>query len=265
MKAILNLVFFFFACLYSQTEFFGRTLPSKGNQYFCLKFLPGVFIGDYSGSQGSTTFSHNKGGQYMKNKSIPTNQQNPAQIAVRSGLISISSSWRALASIDRTAWDSFAASIPKSGPFGLPKFLTGHQTFISCNQNLIKVSSTQLLTPGSIPTITSESSVNVNAAGGAATMTITFPTAIQATERIYVRMSAPKSAGIKTGKGLSKFICYLDNTLLSPFNIKIYYELIYGAAWQTSVGSKIFCEISVVDELSGLTTMATLGGDVIAA
>ena len=265
MKSLLKIVFYFFVCLYSQSTFFGRTKPTSGAQVLSLKILPGAFVGDYSGSLGSTTFSHNKGGPYVKNKSIPTNQQSPARIAVRSGLITLSSAWRALTAGQRSAWDVFAASIPKSGPFGLPKFLTGHQTFISCNQNLAKVNTASIDDPGSIPSITSEASVTVAAAGGAGTMTLTFPSAIAATERMYVRMSPPMSAGIKAPKGVCKRITFLTSAGVSPYDVAAEYEAVFGAGWQTAVGSKIFCELQVVDTLSGLTTMATLGGDVIAA
>jgi len=264
MKKVFLLVFYFFACLYAQSVFFGKTDKPKGNQILSVKILPGAIIGDFSGSLGSTTFSHNKGGAYLKNKSIPTNQQSPAQIAVRATLANLSSAWRALLAAERTAWDVFSASIPKSGPFGLPKYLTGHQMFISCNQNLNKVTAANISTPGSVPSITSEASVNVNAAGGAGTMTLQFPTAIVLGELMYVRMSPPLSAGLKSPKNVCKFVTILNDVNLSPFDVVAAYEAVYGVGWQTAVGDKIFAEISVVDTASGLTTQYTLGGDVIA-
>ena len=265
MKKLFFILMPFFVGLFSQSVFFGRSVPSQGSQIASVKILPGALVGDYSGSLGSTTFSRNKGGAYMKNKSIPVNTITPARTAVRQGLAGISSGWRILSDASRNAWANFAASLPKVGVFGLPKLLSGHQMYVSCNQNLLKVSEAVISVPGAVPTITSEASVTVAAAAGAGTMTLSFPTAIAATEKIYVSMSAPLSAGLTAPKNVFKSVAVLDDLDVAPFNIKAAYESLYGPGWSSAAGNKIFTKISVVDTLSGLTNTGTTGGDIIAA
>src|SRR5882762_2144010 len=58
----------------------------------------------WSGSQGSRTFSHNKGGAYTRNRRIPVNPTTVSQGAVRNQLAASSANWANLSDADRNAW-----------------------------------------------------------------------------------------------------------------------------------------------------------------
>ena len=49
-----------------------------------IKTGPAVAV--ISGSVGGTVFSRNKGGAYMRNRSIPVNPQSAAQVVVRAAM-----------------------------------------------------------------------------------------------------------------------------------------------------------------------------------
>ena len=86
-----------------------------------------------SGSAGGYTFSRNRSGPYLRNRSIPTNPGSEAQVIVRGHFASLSSAWAGIADSQRTAWALYAANVSVTNRLGDQIFLTGQQMYIRCN------------------------------------------------------------------------------------------------------------------------------------
>lgn len=72
-----------------------------------------------SGSLAGTVFSHNRGGQYIRNRSTPTNPATSQQTAVRNALATLSNAWvNLLTAQQRTDWDVYAANVPLTNRVG---------------------------------------------------------------------------------------------------------------------------------------------------
>jgi len=72
-----------------------------------------------SGSLGGTVYSHNRGGQYIRNRSTPTNPASAQQQVVRNALSALSNAWvNLLTDAQRTAWDVYAANTPLTNRVG---------------------------------------------------------------------------------------------------------------------------------------------------
>lgn len=87
-----------------------------------------------SGSLGGVTFSHNRGGPYMRTRAVPTNPNSPFQQEVRGAVSQLTSLWlTALTPVQRTAWDTYAEQVPLPNPLGDPRNVGGLAMYIRSN------------------------------------------------------------------------------------------------------------------------------------
>lgn len=101
------------------------------------------FGGGVSGMSGSiqgNTFSHNRFGPYVRNRTTPVNPQSDRQTTVRQALALLTVQWSdTLTQAQRDAWDLYAESVAMIGKFGETIYLTGFNHFI--RSNLIPIQS----------------------------------------------------------------------------------------------------------------------------
>lgn len=84
-----------------------------------------------SGSLNGLTFSHNRGGMYTRNRSIPTNPQSNQQVAVRMYLSQAIGYWKnTFDASNRGTWDDYAANTTWINKLGDPVNLTGLQMWL---------------------------------------------------------------------------------------------------------------------------------------
>lgn len=93
-----------------------------------------------SGSIAGTTWSHNRGGQYTRNRRTPViGTRTPRQGVVKGNFAEASRLWQTLSSADQNAWTSFANAHPIVDRLGQSIKLTGHQFFVRVNAALLNV------------------------------------------------------------------------------------------------------------------------------
>jgi hypothetical protein len=91
-------------------------------------------VGAGSGSLGGLTMSHNRGGQYLRKRVVPTDPGTIRQTAVRTILGILSARWSAnLTAAQRNAWDLYGASVAFINAIGETFYLTGQQQYIRSN------------------------------------------------------------------------------------------------------------------------------------
>jgi hypothetical protein len=87
-----------------------------------------------SGSVGGSTYSHNRAGMYIRNRTMPVNPATPLQQLVRSYFSQLSPAWGAtLSAVQRAAWEVYAANVTMINKLGDPINLTGQQHFLRTN------------------------------------------------------------------------------------------------------------------------------------
>ncbi len=87
-----------------------------------------------SGSLGGMTFSRNRGGPYIRGRSIPTNPNTPQQQAVRSAAAQLASLWRnTLTETQRASWDLYAENVLLPNPLGQSRNVGGLGMYIRSN------------------------------------------------------------------------------------------------------------------------------------
>lgn len=110
-----------------------RLLPSCCYTLTPMALFKSSLLAQASGSLAGTVFSHNRGGQYMRNRSIPTNPSTARQASVREALSTLVYAWsNTLSEAQRTAWTAYADNTPVLNRLGDSIRLTGQQMFVRC-------------------------------------------------------------------------------------------------------------------------------------
>ncbi len=86
-----------------------------------------------SGKLGGIVASHNRGGQYLRGLTIPTNPNTAQQQAVRNALSSLQALFATLTTAQRTGWQTYAINTPVTNALGDSITLTAQQMFVKCN------------------------------------------------------------------------------------------------------------------------------------
>lgn len=96
--------------------------------------IASALVTQVSGSIGGMTGSHNKGGMYLRARSMPTNPNTPLQQAVRALMQQCNQYWRATCTATQRAdWADRAANIPVVGKTGQTEYRTGMNWFVGLN------------------------------------------------------------------------------------------------------------------------------------
>lgn len=137
-----------------------------------------------SGSLGGMTMSHNRGGYYLRARTIPTDPSTQRQIAVRTSLSTLVTSWMdTLTSTQREDWATYAANTPVTNVMGDPVFLTGQQQYIRSGTPRLQHNETlvnpTLVAPADAPVIFNTGDFNTaalvfSASPGAGNMALEF-------------------------------------------------------------------------------------------
>lgn len=94
-----------------------------------------------SGTMAGSVWSHNKGGNYVRNWRVPTNPNTAFQVAMRDYLSQLSTSWgQTLTALQRTAWATFAANVSWVDALGQSINLDGRNWYIKCNSIRLQAS-----------------------------------------------------------------------------------------------------------------------------
>lgn len=96
-------------------------------------------IAEASGSIAGITMSRNKGGNYMRARSIPTNPNTSLQQAVRAAMSQLTVLWQdTLTVAQRAAWATYAENVPLLNPLGQARNVTALNMYVRSNISRIQ-------------------------------------------------------------------------------------------------------------------------------
>lgn len=172
-----------------------------------MALIKSTLLAQISGSLNGTVFSHNAGGQYVRNRSIPTNPGTDRQDVVRTAMTSLSTTWKyALSNLQREQWRLWGATQTVTNRLGDPITLSGIAAFQRVN--LFRISTLSLamiLDPpatGGIDPPPSFASVAISAPiGDAVALTVNLANYTAAGYSLAVYQSGPLSLGLRYYRG----------------------------------------------------------------
>jgi hypothetical protein len=197
-----------------------------------------------SGSQANTTASHNRAGQYYRNRRAPVQPVGTGRRAfIRAAFGAASTGWAGLAAANQAAWIAYANSHPITDALGQSITLTGQQMYVAIGTQLLNVG-------GALPTIPPVSSVVTSPVASVFTVThlgvitVTLAGTGSAADWILMSFSAPVSAGVTFMK------TFWQQTHFAASSVG---GATYGTAYVVQfgtipLGSKVFMKLTPVNE-----------------
>jgi len=227
------------------------------------KFTPGAMTGAISGSLGSTVFSHNAGGPYMRLRAIPTNPQTARQMLIRSCVAQLSANWQNLTAAIQASWNSWALTNPVTNTLGSKTQLTGHQAYIACNLRLLAIGNPVATAAPANPAPDPFTSLTVTAAAGAGTASLAY-TATPTAAGVGVWVTACKlaSPGIVYVKNRLKFLVNAGAAHASPLDIAATLTALFGTLVE---GEKVVCNGFTFNVSTGLLSQPLQASCIVAA
>lgn len=214
-----------------------------------MKGLP-LLLAGMSGSLGGLTFSHNRGGGYVRERAIPTQPNTSFQAVVKGAFGALSTAWSAtVTQIQRTAWDLYATNTPLTDKLGQPFTPTGLNMYIRGNTGLLQDERTRIdngPTTFGLPTVSAVGVSSMSTATEIASITFdnSDPWAIIDDGFLFVFASRPQKPSIGFFKGPYQLAgTVLGDTMTpptSPASITV--------PFATVAGDRVFFRTVVIDE-----------------
>ena len=223
------------------------------------KIKLGAIVVDMSGKLGGHVFAKNKGGNYMRTKTTPSNPQTIYQNTVRAIFALISAKWGNLTESARESWRTAVSSFANTNVFGDLKNPTGKALFQRLNQNL-ELSNQAQLDNAPQPQEIAQTNVdgvdlNIEVSGTEISVIVDFPADNpECTAMLY--MTPKLSEGTKFVKNKLRFIeAKLIGTDDSAVNINA--TKIIERFGFPSVGDKHYVGVRFVNAVGQVTPMQT--------
>lgn len=229
-----------------------------------MKFK-GSHITQASGSLAGVTYSHNRGGQYVRARSIPVSPNTPQQAFMKSTLGELSSLWsEVLTQGQRDGWDSYALNTPLLDPLGDPRNVGGLGMYVRGNAPAIQAAMARIDTPptaAGIAILTAPGITSLSAATQLLTYTFTNtdPWAGAVGGAIFVYMSRPYGQAINGFKGPFRFAGKTLGAVVPPTSPKT-----HTSPFTVAVGQKVFVRFTARDATGRLSTQYIIPVTVVA-
>lgn len=197
-----------------------------------------------SGSQANTTASHNRAGQYYRNRRKPVQPVGTGRRAfIRSAFGSSSAAWSALSDADRGGWETYAAAHPYVDRLGQSIILTGHQMFVAIATNLQNVGEA-IPTDPPADSATVAPSIAAFTVTSAGVITLTLTPSGTVDDFICIAFAMPVSPGVTFQKTFWQQTVVPGNSAGGA---------LYGAAYVAQFGTipagfKVFVKLTPVNQ-----------------
>ncbi len=217
------------------------------------KFTPGPVAARISGSIGGTTFSRNRGGSYMRLRTIPTDPNTAAQQNARAIFSSQSQAWSALTAAQRAAFENWTKQNPIIDTLGASMLLSGHQAFVKLNSRLDKDDEATLTEPPIVKAPLALDTVVVDGDIGLGDVDLVFTaTPLAATVKLWVQAAVLNSVGITYVRNRYRFVMTSAAAAASPVDIQAEVEAVFGVL---IVGQTLHVRVSTFDTATGLLSV----------
>lgn len=199
-----------------------------------------------SGSLNGLTFSHNKGGQYVRARVIPTNPGSSFQSTVRQAMAQLSDLWSSvLTSAQRSVWDFYATQVSVINALGDPIFISGFNHYLRSNIPRLQTDLPRVdngPTTYTLGTFT-EPAVSIDTANDEVDVTFenTDAWANEDDSAMLVYASRPLSPTINFFKGPYRYADGIDGDSVTPPTSPAALALPFAVA----AGNRVYFKISV--------------------
>jgi hypothetical protein len=210
---------------------------------------PGSLAGQISGRVGSVVYSHNRGGPYVRNGTIPVTVTSTDALAQKARVAYLSQAWRDLTSTQQLAWEAWADVNQVINRLGARIRLTGHQSYIRLNTNVIYWGNPPISDPPILPAPAPCSSLSLAVDIAAGTAEVTYaPTPLDTDDRLRCWVAVVDSPGITYVHNLLRLTATSAKAHASPLDI---YTAITARFGSLVAGQTIHLQADVCTDTNG--------------
>ncbi len=174
-------------------------------------------LGSIRGRIGGNIFSHNKGGDYIRLGTAPTNPQSARQTAVRGIFGTLASQWTTLLSdAQRLAWNIYAVAHPVVNSLGQTVEITGLAWYIKANASLADAALVAVTDPPILTGPDALTTFSIAVTAGTV-VTVTFTDVLAADEAMQLWVSLPVTPGSSPNKSQTRLLGYSTLAEASPW------------------------------------------------
>lgn len=196
--------------------------------------------GELRGRIGANVYSHNKGGDYVRLGTIPTNPQTTRQQTTRSQLGTAAAAWTTtLSAAQRDLWDVFAGANPIKNSLGEDILISGLAWYVKVATMLADAGQTAVTAPPVAAAPLAVLSLSVDMASGQ-TIDVTWTGVLGAAEFLQTWVSLPVSQGSSPNQSQTRLAGYTASGPTSPEAVTTPH------GFQT--GERVVCFVRVCNE-----------------
>ena len=230
-----------------------------------------------SGSVGGTTYAHNKGGMYMRARSVPTQPNSGNQTQVRNALTEVVNAWKnTLTSAQRAAWNLYAQNVPVVNKLGDSVTNSGQNWYIAANIPVIQANTKLGLTlprRDDAPTIFDRGDFTTPDAtyGQAAGLSLAFTSgddwANEDDAAMFMYQGAPQDDSVDFFKGPFRLVGAIegDGTTAPTSPDTVDAATLTSLGYTVTQGQRVWTAIAVSRADGRLSTRRIIGPDDVAA
>ena len=224
-----------------------------------------AIVDNISGKLNGTVFAKNKGGHYMRSKSMPSNPKTSFQTAVRARFGAIAQLWGALTQAQRNAWNAMASEFPYTNRLGDTKILSGFALHQKLNTNLAIIGQSAVSNPPEPVSPNGIVSLYVDAAVAERQFTVTGALAAGA---LGVPATAVIMATPPLRDGVSNFDTQLREIGIAPVGDlrsgTDVWEMYVDRFGEPVAGQKIGVSVHTIADGSGIASVAVSQSAIVA-
>lgn len=212
--------------------------------------VAGPMAGQISGRIGSVVFSHNKGGPYIRNGTIPTTSTTEWALAAKARMASAATAWQALTAAQRRSWKEWGLENPITNRVGHQITLTGISAYAGINTRLALTGSALLTAPPIDPAPLPLTAVELNLDIGPGAFDVTYTrTPIGASELFWLECAVLDSPAVNNVENQKRYCRNSAPAQASPYDFQTRIEARLG---DLVVDQTVHAFCSVFNNLTGL-------------
>jgi hypothetical protein len=212
----------------------------------------GALAGQISGSMAGQTFSRNRYGAYVRNRSIPVNPGSVHQVQARGIMSHVASLWGGLTEAQRESWRVWALTNPIMDPFGDSQILAGQAAFNQLNCRLWRQGPTIINVPPTSPAPVGLNTITLSTDIGAGDFNVAFTaTPTGANAAIWFWGCVVNSEGIRYVKNKLRLFHRTAGAQASPVDIQAAAVARFGTL---TTGAWFHVSVHVFDDATGLVS-----------
>lgn len=237
--------------------------------------IKSALLTQMSGSIGGMTGAHNRGGLYLRARTIPVDTATAFQNQVRTGFTQLVNFWTdVLTASQRASWELYAQNVLVTDSLGDPRQISGQNWYIGANTPRLQANAklgTELTVVNTAPNSFNrgeQPEYTISDFSAATGIAISFPVAdgpgTNVNAAILLFMGRPRNAGRTFFKGPWRLVAAVPGAVAEPDTIDVSPAQASARGWPLVAGQRVQLVTAMLREDGRFTSRTVIADDLVA-